>query len=354
MQYHTDDVRITGMQEVAAPQELMSAIPITPQASTLVFSTRRALADIIHKRDDRLLVVVGPCSIHDPDAAIDYAQRLAKVANSLHKDLLIVMRVYFEKPRTIVGWKGLINDPYLNNTYDINHGLTVARKLLAEITALGVTAGTEYLDPITPQYMGDLVSWGAIGARTTESQIHRQLASGLSCPIGFKNSTDGGIQVALDAISSSAHSHIFLSVTKQGHSAIFETAGNEDCHIILRGGTSGTNYDSESVTTTADRLAEAAIGTGIMVDMSHANSEKDHNKQLVVCDDLCAQIAAGSRTIVGVMVESNLEAGRQDIPADLSNLTYGQSITDACISWSDTEDVLEHLSQAVRARRESA
>ena len=354
MQYHTDDVRITGMQEVAAPEELMASIPISTEASALVFSTRQAIADIIHKRDDRLLVVVGPCSIHDPAAAIDYAKRLAEQASALHQDLLIVMRVYFEKPRTIVGWKGLINDPNLNNTYDINQGLRVARNLLAEITALGITAGTEYLDPITPQYVGDLVSWGAIGARTTESQIHRQLSSGLSCPIGFKNSTDGGIQIALDAINSSSHSHIFMSVTKQGHSAIFSTSGNEDCHIILRGGSSGTNFDQDSISATATRLTDAGITSGVMVDMSHANSQKDHNKQLLVADDLCQQLVAGSDDIVGVMIESNLEAGRQDIPTDLGALKYGQSITDACINWGDTEQVLANLSQAVRTRRAGA
>ena len=351
MQYHTDDVRITGMQQVAPPEDVMASIPITSEASALVFSTRQAVADIIHKRDDRLLVVVGPCSIHDPVAAIDYAKRLAGEAEKYQQELQIVMRVYFEKPRTIVGWKGLINDPNLNNTYDINEGLRVARTLLLEITTLGLTAGTEYLDPITPQYVGDLVSWGAIGARTTESQIHRQLASGLSCPIGFKNSTEGGIQVALDAINSSSHSHIFLSVTKQGHSAIFSTSGNEDCHIILRGGTSGTNYDAASVAETSERLVASGIESGVMIDVSHANSQKDHNKQLTVATDLCGQLASGDQNIVGIMIESNLVAGRQDIQPDITSLTYGQSITDACIDWSDTEGVLAELAQAVRARR---
>ncbi len=351
MQYLTDDVRITGMQEVIAPQALMESIPITEEASSLVFSTRQGIADIVHKREPRLLAVVGPCSIHDPVAALDYAQRLNEAAARYRETLLVVMRVYFEKPRTIVGWKGLINDPYLDNSYKINEGLAIARKLLLDITALGITAGTEYLDPISPQYVGDLVSWGAIGARTTESQIHRQLASGLSCPIGFKNSTDGGIQVAADAINSSSHSHIFLSVTKQGHSAIFSTSGNPDCHIILRGGTSGTNYDAESVADTLSNLEKSGIVSGVMIDMSHANSQKDHKRQIDVCTAICAQVKQGNRDIIGVMVESNLVEGRQDIGNDPTQLTYGQSVTDACIDWSDTEAVLESLDAAVREAR---
>ena len=354
MQYQTDDLRIIGMQESIAPEDLMAQIPIDAAISTLVFKTRQEVADIVHGRDDRLLAVVGPCSIHDPGAAIDYAEKLAERAHHYRQNLLVVMRVYFEKPRTIVGWKGLINDPHLNNTYDINHGLATARRLLLNINELGLTAGTEYLDPITPQYVGDLVSWGAIGARTTESQVHRQLASGLSCPVGFKNSTDGSIQIAADAIRSSAHSHVFLSVTKQGHSAIFSTSGNPDCHIILRGGSNGTNYDPDSIAQTQERLAADGINTRIMVDMSHANSEKQHKKQLDVCASLCQQISAGNRQIVGVMVESNLQEGRQDIPADLNNLTYGQSITDACINWTDTEQVLASLDAAVSARRDGA
>ena len=351
MQYHTDDVRITGMQEVSAPEALMEQLPMSAEASTLVFSTRQQVADILHRRDDRLLVVVGPCSIHDPEAAIDYAQRLKVEADKHQNELLIVMRVYFEKPRTIVGWKGLINDPHLNNTFDINQGLATARKLLIDINELGLTAGTEYLDPISPQYVGDLVAWGAIGARTTESQIHRQLASGLSCPIGFKNSTDGSIQVAVDAVNSSSHSHIFLSVTKAGHSAIFSTSGNQDCHVILRGGKTGTNFDAESIAATQATLDSNDVTTGIMVDMSHANSSKDHNKQLTVCADLCQQISGGDRNITGVMIESNIEEGRQDIPENLSDLTYGQSITDACINWSDTESALASLAEAVAARK---
>ncbi|MEM7097131.1 MAG: 3-deoxy-7-phosphoheptulonate synthase [Pseudomonadota bacterium] len=351
MQYQTDDLRITGMQESIAPEDLMTQIPLDAEISSLVFRTRREVADVIHKRDDRLLAVVGPCSIHDPQAALDYAKRLAEQAQQFQDNLLVVMRVYFEKPRTIVGWKGLINDPHLNNTYDINHGLATARRLLLNINQLGITAGTEYLDPITPQYVGDLVTWGAIGARTTESQIHRQLTSGLSCPVGFKNSTDGTIQIAADAIRSSAHSHVFLSVTKQGHSAIFSTSGNPDCHIILRGGNKGTNYDAESIASTRENLDQGNITTGIMVDMSHANSEKQHKKQLDVCASLAQQIAAGNRDIVGVMVESNLEEGRQDIPQDLSELAYGQSVTDACIHWDDTKQVLTELNEAVASRR---
>ncbi len=352
MQYQTDDTRITGMEEVSAPEQLMEELPISAQASSLVFTARQEVADIVHKRNDRLLVVVGPCSIHDPGAALDYAERLAAAARQYQDNLLVVMRVYFEKPRTIVGWKGLINDPHLNNSYDINHGLVVARKLLLDITALGITAGTEYLDPISPQYVGDLVSWGAIGARTTESQIHRQLASGLSCPIGFKNSTDGSVQIAIDAIRSSGHSHIFLSVTKAGHSAIFSTAGNPDCHVILRGGNNGTNYDAQSIAATFANLADAGVDTGIMVDMSHANSRKAHKNQLKVCASICDQLTQGDKNIVGVMVESNLIEGRQDIPPSLEDLTYGQSITDACIHWQDTEQVLAQLSAAVDARRE--
>lgn len=351
MQYLTDDVRITGMQEVTAPEALMQQLPTSSEASGRVFATRKALSDIIHKRDDRLLAIIGPCSIHDPAAAIEYAEKLRVCADKYAENLLIVMRVYFEKPRTIVGWKGLINDPHLDNSYDINHGLHTARSLLLRITEMGLTAGTEFLDPITPQYVGDLVAWGAIGARTTESQIHRQLASGLSCPIGFKNSTDGSIQVAVDAMRSSSHPHIFLSVTKQGHSAIFSTSGNPDCHVILRGGNTGTNFDAQSIATTQEKLKGEGLDAGIMVDMSHANSQKDHNRQLHVCTDLCSQIAGGNSDITGVMVESNLEAGRQDIQPKLADLVYGQSITDACIGWADTETVLADLNAAVAQRR---
>ena len=349
VKFLTDDTRITGLEEVIAPNSLIEDLPLPDAASRLIFDARREAAAIIHGRDDRLVVIIGPCSIHDPKAAVEYAGRLAEQAERHREDLLIVMRVYFEKPRTTVGWKGLINDPGLNNSYDINRGLHVARKLLLDVTAAGLPAGTEYLDPITPQYIGDLVSWGAIGARTTESQIHRQLASGLSCPIGFKNSTDGSVQVAVDAVQSAGHSHIFLSVTKAGHSAIFSTAGNEDCHVILRGG-SETNYHSEAVVEAQGRLQAAGLPRGIMIDFSHGNSSKRYERQLDVSRDVAGQLARGQRAIAGVMVESNLVAGRQDTTTTES-LVYGQSITDACIGWDDSVGLLAELAQGVQARR---
>jgi 3-deoxy-7-phosphoheptulonate synthase len=300
-----------------------------------------------------LLVVVGPCSIHDPVAAEEYATKLKAEGDRLADDLLVVMRVYFEKPRTTVGWKGLINDPDLNDSFDINRGLRIARGLLRDIANLGLPAGTEYLDPISPQYIGDLVSWGAIGARTTESQVHRQLASGLSCPIGFKNSTDGSIQVAVDAIRSAHHSHIFLSVTKQGHSAIFSTAGNDDCHIILRGGNGRPNFDNPSVHYASRILEQAGFHPSLMIDMSHANSQSDHRRQLQVCSDICTQLSEGEHRIMGVMIESNLVEGRQEL-APGKQLTFGQSITDACIGWEDTVNVLDQLASSVRNRRDQA
>lgn len=353
MKYLTDDTRITGMEEVVAPNALLSDIPITDEVSELVFSNRETISRILRGEDPRLLVIVGPCSIHDPAAALDYATRLAALAQKVSENLHIVMRVYFEKPRTTIGWKGLINDPNLNSSYEINHGLRVARRLLKDIAERGLGAGTEYLDPITPQYLGDLVSWGAIGARTTESQIHRQLASGLSCPIGFKNSTDGSIQVAVDAIDSAAHPHIFLSVTKDGHSAIFSTAGNEDCHVILRGGGGKPNYDNPSVHYAARLLEQAGLNNRVMIDMSHANSEKDHRKQITVCNDICGQLRDGEQRIFGVMLESNLIEGKQKVTSP-DELTYGQSITDACIGWEDTERCLMALSEATAARTASA
>ena len=353
MKYVTDDLRITGMEEVIAPDQLLADLPVPDEATELIFGTRHTISEILHGRDDRLLVVIGPCSIHDPGAAAEYADRLAARATRHTEDLVVVMRVYFEKPRTTVGWKGLINDPHLNSSYDINEGLHVARRVLLEITSRGLPAGTEYLDPISPQYIGDLVSWGAIGARTTESQVHRQLASGLSCPIGFKNSTNGDVQVAVDAVKSGHHPHIFLSVTKAGHSAIFSTSGNDDCHVILRGGGGRTNYDAASVTACRERLAEAGYTRGIMIDFSHANSEKQHDRQLAVCADVAGQIAAGDRGITGVMVESNLLAGRQDVTPG-AELVYGQSITDACLGWEESEQVLEQLADAVRRRRDQA
>ena len=348
MQYLTDDVRITGMAEVQAPAELINELPLAPEHSTLVFNVRRQASDILVGRDPRVLAIVGPCSIHDPEAAREYAARLREQAVALQDALLIVMRVYFEKPRTTVGWKGLINDPNLNDSFDINLGLKTARGLLRDIVELGLGTGTEYLDPITPQYLGDLVCWAAIGARTTESQIHRQLASGLSCPTGFKNSTDGAIQVAADAVKSALHPHIFLSVTKAGHSAIFSTAGNHDCHIILRGGGGKTNFDNPSVHYASRILEQGGLNGRLMVDASHANSQKDHNRQIAVCQDLAKQLADGEDKIMGVMIESNLVAGRQDLGDDL---VYGQSVTDACIGWDDTTACLEELANAVRKRR---
>jgi len=350
LKYHTDDVRITGMDEVIAPARLIESLPIDARASRLVFEARLAAADIIHGRNDRLLVIVGPCSIHDPDSAIAYAERLAAVAHETVRDLLIVMRVYFEKPRTTVGWKGLINDPGLDGSFDIDRGLRVARRLLLDVAALGLPAGTEYLDPITPQYLGDIVSWAAIGARTTESQVHRQVASGLSCPVGFKNSTEGAVQIAVDAVRSAAHSHIFLSVTKDGHSAIFSTAGNPDCHVILRGGSRGPNHDAASVAAAVEAIFRAGLPPFLMVDASHANSGKDHLKQPAVVRDVAAQVAAGNRAITGLMLESHLLAGRQE-PVEGTPLVYGQSITDACMSWEITEPLLRELAAAAAARR---
>ena len=349
MQYLTDDVRISGMEEAAAPEEMIEELPISQRASQLVFSLRRRLSDIIAGRDDRLAVVVGPCSIHDPKAAMEYAERLTEEAYRLAADLCIIMRVYFEKPRTTVGWKGLINDPRLDGTFDINLGLRTARQLLHDIVDLGLGTGTEYLDPISPQYYGDLVCWGAIGARTTESQIHRQLASGLSCPVGFKNSTNGNIQVAADAVKSATNEHVFLSVTKAGHSAIFQTRGNDDCHIILRGGGGETNFDNPSVHYASKILEQAGLRDGVMVDMSHANAQRDPNRQVNVCDDICGQLEAGERLIMGVMIESNLVGGSQSI--DAGELVYGQSVTDGCIGWDDTVACLERLAAATRKRR---
>lgn len=349
MTTNTDDLRIRRTNELVAPQQLISDIALDETAAQTVSAARRSIHDILAEKDDRLLVVVGPCSIHDPDAARDYAQRLQRVAQSLQADLQVVMRVYFEKPRTTVGWKGLINDPDLNNTFQINKGLHLARQLLADLAAMGLPTGTEYLDLISPQYVADLVAWGAIGARTTESQTHRELASGLSCPVGFKNATDGDIQVAIDAIKSASQPHHFLSVTKQGHSAIFQTAGNEDCHIILRGG-KHPNYDMFSVDDAAAMLRKAGLPARIMVDASHANSRKIPARQVDVIRDIGAQVARGNSAIFGLMIESNLIAGRQDVVAGES-LVYGQSITDPCIDWEHTETLLEELAAAVRTRR---
>ncbi len=345
----TDDLRIVAMKQLLSPQQLISEFPLSEKASTTVAETRSAIQDILHGRDDRLLVISGPCSIHDPEAAIDYAKRLLLPLQKHNSKLLVVMRVYFEKPRTTVGWKGLINDPHLDNSFQINEGLRKARKLLLELANMGIPAATEYLDLISPQYVADLISWGAIGARTTESQCHRELASGLSCPVGFKNGTSGNIQIAIDAIGSAIHPHHFLSVTKDGHSAIFQTAGNPDCHLILRGG-KHTNYDPESIKDAADKLQKAGLNPAIIVDCSHANSGKDPERQIIVCQDVAGQIANGETSIKGVMLESHLLAGNQKVEAGKA-LNYGQSITDACMGWEDTEVLLNTLAEAVTTRR---
>ena len=351
MQYLTDNTRITVLLEVSPPNDVISDFPITPPVSELVFKSRQNISDIIHGRDDRLVVVVGPCSIHDPKAAIEYAKKLKNLESSLSSELKIVMRVYFEKPRTTVGWKGLINDPNLDDSYDVNKGLREARKILLDINEIGLPAATEYLDIITPQYISDLISWGAIGARTTESQVHRELASGLSCPVGFKNSTNGSIQVAIDAIGSASQPHIFLSITKEGKSAIFNSSGNKDCHVILRGGKI-PNFESKFIKETSNILAKSENPTSLMVDMSHGNSQKQFKKQLLVNKDIADQIASGERSIFGVMIESHLVEGNQSI-GPKESLTYGQSITDACVSWEDTEVMLKLLSSAVKSRRKN-
>ena len=345
----TDDLRIRDLKELLTPAELLRDLPACERVADLVAGTRRAAHAILHGADDRLLVVIGPCSIHDPVAAREYATRLVAERVRLSADLEIVMRVYFEKPRTTVGWKGLINDPALDGSYEINRGLRVARDLLVTINDLGLPAGCEFLDTITPQYTADLVAWGAIGARTTESQVHRELASGLSCPVGFKNGTDGNIKIALDAIAAANHSHHFLSVTKEGRSAIVATTGNDDAHIILRGGTT-PNYDAASVASVTTALRAAGVTTGLMIDASHGNSAKQHANQIPVIADIAVQVAAGNRTIAGVMIESQLVAGRQDLhPGE--ELVYGQSITDACIAWPESVALLDALAASVRARR---
>lgn len=343
----TDDVRINEIKELLPPIAHLYELPITEQASEVVHDTRQAIAELVHGRDKRLLVIIGPCSIHDSNAAVEYAQKLNVLRQKYSKELLIVMRVYFEKPRTTVGWKGLINDPYLNGSYDINHGLRLARKLLLELNNMGMPAATEFLDMITPQYFADLISWGAIGARTTESQVHRELASGLSCPVGFKNGTDGNLKIAIDAIGAASHPHHFLSVTKAGHSAIVRTSGNPDCHIILRGGKE-PNYSHEHVSAAVEQLQNNQVTPLLMIDCSHANSHKDYRQQMTVAKDIAAQIQAGEQHIMGVMVESNLAEGRQDKPEK-----YGQSITDACIGWEETEAMLALLAQAAQMRQQA-
>ena len=345
----TDDLRIKEIKELVPPSHVLREFPLSEQAAQLTYDTRQAIHRILHGADDRLLVIMGPCSIHDVKAAKEYAGRLKDAKEKLAEDLLVVMRVYFEKPRTTVGWKGLINDPKLDGSFSINEGIRIARELLLDINELGVPAGCEFLDMITPQYIADLVSWGAIGARTTESQIHRELASGLSCPVGFKNGTDGNIKIAVDAIRAAQAPHHFLSVTKAGHSAIVSTSGNEDCHIILRGG-KAPNYDAPSVNAAAKGLAEAGLAQRLMIDCSHSNSSKNPQKQVDVGQDVARQLAGGEDRIFGLMVESHLKAGRQDLVPG-KQLVYGQSITDGCISWEDSRQLLETLAAAVRKRR---
>lgn len=347
--YMTDDLRIKEIRELAPPAHLIHEFPCTDKASATVQLARNAGHSIIHGKDDRMLVIVGPCSIHDPKAAREYASRLVEVRKRLSPDLEILMRVYFEKPRTTVGWKGLINDPDLDGSYRINHGLRIARSLILDITEMGLPTAVEYLDMITPQYIADLVSWGAIGARTTESQVHRELASGLSCPIGFKNGTDGNTKIAIDAIGAAAHPHCFLSVTKGGISAIVSTTGNDDCHLILRGGKE-PNYDAESVRAASEALVKAHHLPYLMIDASHSNSSKICRNQISVVEDIARQVSGGSANIMGVMIESNLVEGRQDIVPG-KELVYGQSVTDACLSWEDTVPLLDELAAAVRARR---
>jgi 3-deoxy-7-phosphoheptulonate synthase len=346
----TRDLRIESFRPLIPPAILLEELPLTEQGSSTVARGRQEISHILNGQDDRLVVIVGPCSIHDPVAARDYAQRLKTLGDRLGGDLCIVMRVYFEKPRTTVGWKGLINDPHLDGSFVINEGLRLARRLLLDFAELGLPAGCEFLDPISPQFTSDLVSWGAIGARTTESQVHRELASGLSMPVGFKNGTDGGVQIAIDAVRSAAHPHSFLGVTEQGLCAIVGTSGNPDCHVILRGGQTGPNYDAGSVQKTVSALRDAKCTSRLMIDTSHGNSEKDHRRQPLAAHEIAAQVSQGEQGIFGVMMESFLVDGRQNL-RDPASLVYGQSITDACMSWDMTVPVLEELATAVRARR---
>jgi len=349
MQYRTDDVRIKEIKELVPPSHVLREFPASENAARTTYETRHAIHRILHGADDRLLVILGPCSIHDVKAAKEFAGRLQREKERLAGELLVVMRVYFEKPRTTVGWKGLINDPNLDGSFRINEGLRIARRLLLDLDEMGVPVGCEFLDMITPQYVADLVAWGAIGARTTESQVHRELASGLSCPVGFKNGTDGNVRIAVDAIRAASAPHHFLSVTKGGHSAIVSTAGNEDCHIILRGGAK-PNYDAASVDAAAHSLAEAGVPARLMIDFSHGNSSKKPEKQLDVAQDVAGQIAGGEARIFGIMAEGNLKAGRQDLVPG-KELVYGMSITDGCIGWDDSRKLLGVLADAVSRRR---
>ena len=345
----TDDLKISSMKELISPSDLIKQLPMTDKAINTVVETRSDIINILNGKDERLILVVGPCSIHDVDAAHEYAEKLLKIKKKVEKNILIIMRVYFEKPRTVIGWKGLINDPDLDNSFNINKGIKIARKLLINLAESGIPAGHEYLDLISPQYISDVICWGAIGARTTESQSHRELASGLSCPVGFKNGTDGGIQIAIDAIKAASKAHNFLSVTKEGKSAIFSTSGNIDCHIILRGGKK-INYQKVDITDVSESLIKNKLSNNIMIDASHANSQKDHTKQRLVIEDISNQISEGNNSICGVMLESNLVAGRQDIGIK-STLVYGQSITDACIGWSETEELIDMLDYAISKKK---
>ena len=347
MNYSTDNTRIIDRRKVPAPYELVNKYPINDGIAKLVYGTRNQISQILHGKDDRLFVVVGPCSIHDPESAIEYANKLLAVHKDFRQNLLIIMRVYFEKPRTTVGWKGLINDPDINETYNIAKGVEIARKLLIDIANLGLPAGTEFLDPISPQYVTDIISWGAIGARTAESQIHRELASGLSCPIGIKNGTDGSLKAAIDGIQAANHSHVFLGATKEADIAMLKTAGNNDTHIILRGG-KVPNYDEESVENTLTALKEAEINETIMIDASHGNSQKKFKQQIPVIESICNQISGGNDNIKGVMIESHLKEGNQKIS---DKLNYGQSITDACMGWEDTLLCLKKLNEAINIKR---
>ena len=345
--YHTDNTRIVEKFDLITPNDVISAYPLSDEISKLVYGSRNEVSQILHGKDDRLIVVCGPCSIHDPKSAMEYAHLLKEARDSLDTNLLIIMRVYFEKPRTTVGWKGLINDPDINESYDANKGLMLARKILRDITALGLPVGTEFLDPISPQYVADLISWGAIGARTAESQSHRELASGLSCPIGIKNGTTGALKPAIDGIKAANHSHVFFSNTKDGKVSIYKTLGNSDSHIILRGGRE-PNFNADAVSQTLTALTEADVNESIMIDASHGNSQKQFKKQINVVENISAQIGDGNHAIRGLMLESHLEEGNQSIT---ENLTYGQSITDACMKWDDTHNCLKLISEAVQKRR---
>jgi 3-deoxy-7-phosphoheptulonate synthase len=352
MPIRTKDLRVESIRPLLPPAILLEELPVSDNAAMTVSRGRDEVARILRAEDDRLVVVVGPCSIHDPEAALDYAQRLRGLADELAADLRIVMRVYFEKPRTTVGWKGLINDPTLDGSFAINAGLRVGRRVLLDLAELGLPAGCEFLDPITPQFTSDLVTWGAIGARTTESQVHRELASACSMPVGFKNGTDGGVQIAIDALRAAAHPHRFIGVTEQGLAGIVSTTGNPDCHVILRGGATGPNYDTIHVQKTLAALRDAGLPPRLMIDASHGNSDKDHGRQPLVVRDVAAQVAQGETGIIGMMMESFLVEGRQDLD-DPARLVYGQSVTDACMSWETTVPVLHELAAAVAARRQS-